>query len=41
MDDRKPDYKIFRKTVKSGKESINCEKYWIAQCIRENLTDNA
>ena len=39
MDNNKPSYKVFRKKVKSGKEAFNCEKYWIAKCLRENMTD--
>ena len=39
MDNTKLCYKIFYKTIKSRKESTDSKKRWIAQCIRENLTD--
>lgn len=39
MQNKNPNYKAFRKIIKPVKGAINCEKHYIAQYIRENLTD--
>ena len=39
MQNEKPDYKTFRKIIKPKNDAIKYEKLWIAQYIRENLSN--